>query len=679
MEYTDHQEMTGIIKAIDLKLDETTAVLLQKEDLAAFADLNYEGSLGNWAIRNYQPYNREVESILMHYKNLPVEKAADGQAQYVPLPGQLLGNTTIIDKKEDGFWISTGDIRQYIAYSGKQLFTVTNAEQLKAVLESFSEDLKAEITILTRQVSELTTLKTLILNTKELAEFLTILEYADQLKDFQSVAELHMSVADFETGIALMADKEQIEADFLQANEVWKMNQQALSNYTRLMDVVKKADEQLKNRITGDAHQHVLSTILNSFPEFTVSEQDEKQQQEYYQSTFNKAANKETWVSKMVNDNLQKIKLIDINRQLEDYEQLKKVKVEAFKEARLELAKEPDISAWALATLSRPVDEEKAYVSAKSVYESKFKDIVTDHAPGEAYKFENNHNYIDLCAAILPEAFLEEKIEKDTSIEIIEHYLSQINEKNKNLNTRKLQKIREILDEVGDEIGKRLDTVRQIHNFLNHEEREITGGHRVSLRHDTANSFPKAWIDAYVDKLEQENTLFAIGETLNELLKDSVSLEEKMINAFHAFGGHKTSKPKIEDLLNPNSYFSLSFKMESHATGKTNSGSTGQTYAAIALLCIARLSLVNKSSFNKKPPEGIRFMPVDEAEGLGSNFDMLYEIAREFDYQILTMSINPLGKFKEGEQYIYMLSNNKEVAEEVNYPPFGIFSDADQN
>jgi len=58
---------------------------------------------------------------------------------------------------------------------------------------------------------------------------------------------------------------------------------------------------------------------------------------------------------------------------------------------------------------------------------------------------------------------------------------------------------------------------------------------------------------------------------------------------------------------------------------------------------------------------------------------MLYEIAREFDYQILTMSINPLGKFKEGEQYIYMLSNNKEVADEVNYPPFGIFSDADQN
>jgi hypothetical protein len=161
-------------------------------------------------------------------------------------------------------------------------------------------------------------------------------------------------------------------------------------------------------------------------------------------------------------------------------------------------------------------------------------------------------------------------------------------------------------------------------------------------------------------------------------LRDSVSLEEKMINAFHAFGGHKGVKPKVEDLLNPNSYFKLNFRIESHATKRSNSGSTGQTYAAIALLCIARLSLVNKSSFNKNPPKGIRFMPIDEAEGLGSNFDMLYEIAGEFDYQIITMSINPLGKFKEGAQYIYMLSNNKEVPEDVNYPPLGIFCDADQ-
>ncbi|RPJ66145.1 MAG: hypothetical protein EHM20_17665 [Alphaproteobacteria bacterium] len=52
---------------------------------------------------------------------------------------------------------------------------------------------------------------------------------------------------------------------------------------------------------------------------------------------------------------------------------------------------------------------------------------------------------------------------------------------------------------------------------------------------------------------------------------------------------------------------------------------------------------------------GIRFMPIDEAEGLGSNYDMLYQIAKQYDYQIISMCINPLGKFRENEQYLYIL------------------------
>ena len=119
--------------------------------------------------------------------------------------------------------------------------------------------------------------------------------------------------------------------------------------------------------------------------------------------------------------------------------------------------------------------------------------------------------------------------------------------------------------------------------------------------------------------------------------------------------------------------------MESSLTGRTNKGSTGQTYAATALLCIARLSLVNKSSYSKAPAPGIRFMPIDEAEGLGSNFDMLHDIARKFDYQIITMSINPLGRFNKGEQFIYILSNNRSAGIEVNHPPMAIFDDAGPN
>ena len=63
-------------------------------------------------------------------------------------------------------------------------------------------------------------------------------------------------------------------------------------------------------------------------------------------------------------------------------------------------------------------------------------------------------------------------------------------------------------------------------------------------------------------------------------------------------------------------------------------------------------------------------MPIDEAEGLGSNFDLLYKIAKDKGYQIVTMSIGTLDFLEEGNQTIYILHRNlEETKRPVNYPP----------
>jgi hypothetical protein len=72
-------------------------------------------------------------------------------------------------------------------------------------------------------------------------------------------------------------------------------------------------------------------------------------------------------------------------------------------------------------------------------------------------------------------------------------------------------------------------------------------------------------------------------------------------------------------------------------------------------------------------------MPIDEAEGLGSNYDMLSSLAKEFDYQVISLSISPLGKFREGEQYLYMLHKNMEESLDVNNEPFAILCEGDKN
>lgn len=72
-------------------------------------------------------------------------------------------------------------------------------------------------------------------------------------------------------------------------------------------------------------------------------------------------------------------------------------------------------------------------------------------------------------------------------------------------------------------------------------------------------------------------------------------------------------------------------------------------------------------------------MPIDEAEGLGSNYDMLYDMAQKYDYQLISLSIGPVGKLMDGEQFLYMLHKNMEVEQPVNYTPVAILCNADKN
>jgi DNA repair protein SbcC/Rad50 len=54
---------------------------------------------------------------------------------------------------------------------------------------------------------------------------------------------------------------------------------------------------------------------------------------------------------------------------------------------------------------------------------------------------------------------------------------------------------------------------------------------------------------------------------------------------------------------------------------------------------------------------------------------MLYELAKNFDYQILTMTIDPIGRFEEGKQHIYTLrKNNNPEHYNINPTPLAQFS-----
>lgn len=217
--------------------------------------------------------------------------------------------------------------------------------------------------------------------------------------------------------------------------------------------------------------------------------------------------------------------------------------------------------------------------------------------------------------------------------------------------------------------------MRIIQNFLNDDDKKITGNHRVILDYNAENSYSPDWMREFTEninkdmKLGIDNSIFESQKGITNDLEKYPSLNEKLLEAFYRSGGSKSLKPKIEELLNPKSYYGLKFSIRTNH-GNKNDGSTSQTYSAIALLCMGKLSLIDKQSKGKQK-KAIRFMAIDESEGLGSNFDMLYNIAVANDYQILSLSINP-NKIDAENQNIYLLHNSLED-EGVNYDPIPIF------
>ncbi len=158
-------------------------------------------------------------------------------------------------------------------------------------------------------------------------------------------------------------------------------------------------------------------------------------------------------------------------------------------------------------------------------------------------------------------------------------------------------------------------------------------------------------------KQEQASLLFNIT--------DYSSLDEIIIETFKKYSGCSKS-PDINVLLDPKNYFDISFDLK-NASG-TSQGSNGQSYTAMALLCIARLTLIEEKK------QGVRFMPIDEAESIGSNYDMLRQLASAYDYQIISMSIRNLESVEESAQNTYMLIPNSDETAGINCDPFPLLS-----
>ena len=293
---------------------------------------------------------------------------------------------------------------------------------------------------------------------------------------------------------------------------------------------------------------------------------------------------------------------------------------------------------------------------AKIAYEENLKILIKDLPYDETVSIGQLANYF------LPTVFPSSKIDEDLISFNITERLNKLTNDIQEIGSRKVEILGSIFNEVYNVYSSYLTKINEIDRYLKNKNKIITGGNRASLTHKKSLHYPENWLSSFRKQL---NTQMSFTGLFSEL-REEIDINEMMIKAFRQLGGSFKVEP--QDLMNPKSYFDLEFDLKLD-NDEINSGSNGQTYAANALLCLARLSLIEE-----KDKRGLKIMPIDEAEGLGSNYDMLHELAKKERYQLLTMAIETAGEITDDGQYIYIMNENNLADMKSYVPPLGIFA-----
>jgi len=171
--------------------------------------------------------------------------------------------------------------------------------------------------------------------------------------------------------------------------------------------------------------------------------------------------------------------------------------------------------------------------------------------------------------------------------------------------------------------------------------KKISEQYYFQIKFDPHDDFDINWINKLQQSardVHREGEL-AFGETVEEFVEDF----------FQRATGYG-QKIKLVDLLDPKTYFTLKTKFTDE-DNQDKPGSTGESYSAIVLLGIGRLSIVNE-----KDRPGIKFLILEETANLDRvNFNNFPDIANEFGYQIFTMTPRPYGSDSEQGWYLHCL------------------------
>ena len=681
---------------------------LQKlKDIIKTQDSN---SFAGWAVKNEIKLSQLQESVLFHFAAIPTK--FDKIKRYIPSPKDFIeALNNEVEDTEDTFVINLSGLHLHIEKRPSYIFE--NPKQLKSEVERVGSHYQEEIDKLNQELKTIENLDNLLFNELSFSEeHLTAYLNRNEIQSFIEDPNLKLTREQLEERVKLY----EFEQLLPQEQKVRALHKPALETYLSQLNLQTTSKEK------QDTNKVIQSNALTLIKE--VRAKFSKSISNHRRLMIERAVNEANLISWKINFELplesgnenfpnpfknnqeEKISkfrgryknetsIQEINQQEKSSFQSKGKElseVNSFKSALPYLSQQAEKKVkdyknyfnvdFNTSNVYETISEEVLNTtkakeqSAKEVYEKKYHETLqrfSEELNGNPIFSSHNFDLNTLILELIPHEIISNKDDPEKSLKSdIENKLALLSQQIKELSMEEARKIYDTVKEL-----KRI--VRQQTNYLDYVKAVIS-----NFKLASHNKVLLEWKDSSVYRLEWIDALFK--DILDVNFKDNLFGEKTKINAhellelnFKKYCNTK-SEVKAKDILNPFNYYEASARIVD-PNDERNPGSSGQTYGMLALLCIAKLSIVegkSREAFNRIEP-GIRILPIDEVAGLGENFDMLYDIAQRLDYQIFTMTItaNDLT-FQDGRQIYYeFIKNADEKSFEYNEGVQACFSKDD--
>ncbi len=654
----------------------------QLEGLAALYDRENHTSLFSWAVKQKNPLTIAQETVLMHLKEILVEQAPEIEnAQYTLTPASLFEG---IKETKSGVWLTLGPIYRFLPFVTKQMFD--QPAQLGALIDKGKIEIEQEITNLMAERAAIVQLRNSLNKIGFNDAHFRCYRKRSEIKTWKEPEGLPTKLQ-WETWLPLATELENIahlRTVYGDTVERWKTHNELFISTKLKIDTAKSEIDQSQKRIQEFEEQiqslersiskgkteltNVEVSILGLWPKLSfrleANAARDKIQEQLEEDRKNLSA-KISEGDETVKKNNQDLS-IHAKRQgtlegdLAGANDRLRSSTSSFEKHSSQFQEELN-QQFMPETLQYKVDQEDVNVrlntsnSTLAEYHANFNQVVSSYE--EAGKSERvKFDQYDFRS--LEEVLLGSKIKH---LDKIGSVLAGLNEELRQIAEGHWTMVIDVFKYVERKYKESKDTITRLNHFF--DGTVISRNYIIELAFRSSDRLNIEWIEK-MRKATQDRKM-ATGLFAGT---ESISPEAIIQNLAATFCGIKNVD--IKHLLDEKQYFDLKLNLKGKTSDQQFGGSHGQSYMAISLLCIGRLSIVEAKGKDSRP--GIRFLIVEELANLDeNNFSMFPRLAKEFGYQMITMTPKPFAGFTEAGAFIHMLSPGK-GGSLINMPPYSI-------